>query len=91
MKRNTAIHRFAQRTLLQGELIPTRPLLELCGFERMLIENHQGIMEYGHERIRIRVKNGLICVSGKQLQLCMMSASRLVIAGIVEEIKLDRG
>ncbi len=75
---------------LQQEGLPGQPLLELLGNNRVLIENHRGIMEYGSERIQVRVKFGSICVCGEKLQLCRMQGTLLVITGCIRDISVNK-
>ncbi len=75
---------------LAGECLPGQTLIELLGDNRVLIENHGGITQYGTEQIQVQVRYGSICVSGKQLKLCQMNGPQLVIMGCIESITLLR-
>ncbi len=79
------------RADIPGECLPGQPLLELFGEDRVLIENHLGITEYGCAMIRVRVKYGSLCVGGQQLHLCRMQDRQLVITGKIQSITLCRG
>ena len=83
--------RVAQTTDLLDENITREPILELCGNNRVLIENHCGVMEYGTELIRIRVKNGDYCVVGSGLRLCKMCEEKLLIRGVIQEVLVRKG
>ncbi len=74
---------------LDMEGVPGVPLIELYGDRRVLIENHCGVMEYSCETIRVKVKNGQICVSGQGLELALMSRERLIISGRIDSVSLD--
>ena len=76
---------------LPGEIVPGQPLLELAGNTRALIEGHSGVLEYGPERIRVRVKFGNLCISGRELELARMSGDQLVILGQIEAVVLEGG
>lgn len=58
-----------------------RTLVELYANERVLIEQHRGILAYGSERIRVGTSFGTLTVEGLELRLCCMSRSQLVIRG----------
>lgn len=75
---------------LSGELLPGQPLVELCGAERLLVENHRGILEYSREIIRIRVSFGELCILGCNLYLANMTRPQLVICGQIQQINLCR-
>ena len=85
----------ARRLIFAADLpdmaVPGMPLIEIYGQERVLIENHQGVTQYGEDRIRIRVKYGDICVSGCDLELARMSKCQLVITGSIRNVSLCGG
>jgi len=63
------------------EPLPGIPLIEICGRNRVLIENHRGVISYDCEEILVKVRYGHICVSGDNLKLSKMSKEKLVIRG----------
>lgn len=66
---------------LHTELLTNVPIIEVCDRQRVLIENHQGVVGYGFNEIQIKVRYGCICVCGERLKLTRMSKSKLVITG----------
>ena len=76
---------------LPDEPIPGRPLIEIIDCCRVLIENHKGVCEYSPNLIRVKVKFGIVCICGNQLELARMSKGQLVISGLIESIQLGRG
>ena len=72
-----------------GELLK-QPIVEIAGQNRVLIENHQGVLEYSQEKIGIKVSYGKIIVAGTGLNLMQMSCDQLVIKGCVESLQLHR-
>ena len=76
---------------LPDESIPGQPLLEVCGCHRVLVENHGGMIEYGTERIGIRVKFGVVLIVGQDLHICRVMEKQLVISGNIVSIHLERG
>lgn len=85
------IERMVTAVDLQDEPIPGLPLVEIAGERRVLIENHRGVMEYGTQTIRVKVKFGQICVCGSGLELARMNRGQLVISGRVDSVQLIRG
>ena len=75
---------------LPEEPLPGVPVLELADDRRILIENHQGIKEYGPGRIRIQVRFGMLCICGTCMELRQMSKNQLVISGGINQIALER-
>lgn len=83
--------RFFDRLDLMDEPGPKQSLLELYGENRVLIENHKGVTEYGTEQITVRVSFGSIIICGTGLMLCKMAGCQLVISGKIQSIMLNRG
>lgn len=69
---------------------PGFPLIELVGDCRVLIENHCSIVEYGKERIVIKMKFGCVEICGKGLQLSQLTKSQLVVSGRITGLQLIR-
>ena len=84
------IQQILDKTKLSDECIPGKPVVELLGDCRLLIENHLGIIEYHCDRISIRVCYGMIIVKGSNLKLRQMSGGKLLIAGIIDCIGVKR-
>lgn len=82
--------RLAEGADLPGEVFPGQPLAELVGDHRVLIENHNGVTEYGTERISVRVRYGLLIVCGCGLELARMTKEQLVITGRIDSVILQR-
>ena len=74
---------------LEPEGLRPRTLTELYGSERLLVEQHRGILGYGTECIRIDATFGVLVVEGADLRLCCMSRSQLVIRGKLQAIRIE--
>lgn len=66
------------------------PLVELVGTDRVLIENHMGVLSYSLEEIEIKVTYGKFSVTGRDLKLMQMNREQMVIVGRIERIHLYR-
>ena len=66
---------------LETESLPGVPLVEIYNNQRVLIENHHGILSYECHEIHIRMCYGKICVCGENLELRRISKEQLVITG----------
>ena len=75
---------------LPGEQAPGQPLIEIVGNERVLIEHHFGVTEYGCHCICVKVRSGLVYVQGRELVLSRMTRQMLVISGCIETVRLER-
>ena len=69
--------------------ISKQPLVEIIGKRRVLIENHSGITEMSNDRITASIDGGNIVITGRDLQLVMMSVDQIVVAGQIESVLLD--
>lgn len=70
--------------------LPDKPIIEISGDRRVLIENHWGVKEYGHDRVTVQVPFGSVCVTGCGLELMRMTKEQLVICGKIQCVQLLR-
>lgn len=66
------------------------PLVELAGCERVLIENHKGVLAYSPEEIIVKVSYGCLQISGQNMMLAEMHREQLVITGQIYGVNLHR-
>ena len=66
------------------------PLVELADCNRVLIENHMGVLAYSTEEIQVRVRYGRLSVCGSHLRLLQLCKEQLVIMGTIDAIKPER-
>ena len=67
-----------------------KPIIEIAGDRRVLIENHQGVAAYGREKILVHVKFGSVCICGCNLEMLRMTREQLVICGRIDSVALQR-
>ena len=84
------IQQLLDRLDLSDEELPGKPLVELWGDCRVLVENHQGIIEYTPERIGVRVCYGSVQIHGHNLRLHRVSGRKLLILGMIQNIDLRK-
>ena len=75
---------------LGGEPLPMQPLVELAGDGRVLIEHHQGVVQYSREKICVKVRYGIVAISGCGLELRHMNRAQLSISGRIDCVALER-
>ena len=73
----------------EGNALKPRTLAEVYGMDRVLVEQHRGIVSYGTERIRIGASYGFLVVEGDDLRLCCMSRAQLVIRGRIMGLRME--
>lgn len=86
--RESILTRLASVANLPGEPIPGLPLVELLGKQRVLIENHYGVIQYCPNEIVIRVSYGSLIICGCGLRLSTMTKQQLIITGQIQQIQL---
>lgn len=74
-----------------GNVLKPRTLAEVYGKDRVLVEQHRGIVSYGTECIRIGASYGFLVVEGDELHLCCMSRAQLVIRGRIQSLRMEEG
>lgn len=80
----------AQLREVTDGVLPGVPLVEISGTGRVLIEHHRGVVAYGCNEIRVRVRYGLLAVCGSGLNLARMTKDQLVICGCIDGVSLLR-
>ncbi len=88
---NNAWHHLKNLLDLSVPTVAGIPIVEMAGNQRVLIENHNGVVEYGTTKIVILVKIGKIVVSGSNMEICHMSRQQLVITGCIDSVSVERG
>ena len=83
--------RLLEKIDLMEETMPNQSILELCNDERVLIENHFGVLEYSLERICVKVRIGQLVILGNNLYMRKMQGQVLVICGRIKQIEIKRG
>ena len=62
-----------EQAVIRPDSVPGQPIVEIAGDRRVLIENHNGVIGYGRERIRVKVKFGSVCICGCDLEMLHMT------------------
>lgn len=68
-----------------------RPLIEILGDRRVLIEHHKGVSVYESTLMQVKVCFGFLEILGSDLTISCMSVDRLVIIGKIEGMRILRG
>ncbi|MCT4565771.1 MAG: sporulation protein YqfC [Maledivibacter sp.] len=66
------------------------PRITFVGNLQVSIENHKGIIEYSNENIRVKMKDGIIKVSGIDLAIKTIISEEIIIAGNISSIDFYR-
>lgn len=82
------LERMAAGTDMDGQELTYRPIVEILDTQRVLIENHFGIMRYSREEILVKVHFGCIRICGSAMEVLCMSRDQLVIRGKICGVSL---
>ena len=58
------------------------------GSDRLLVENHTGILELTDARIRLATGGGPVTVTGRDLTLCEARPGALIVKGALQRVEL---
>lgn len=72
---------------LIGEIFSDAPIFEMRGNKEIVIEGSKGVIEYTDELIRINTSLGLVCFSGRNLNLKCITSGELIINGFILSIQ----
>ena len=82
--------KFTKLFEIPDEVVSDVPKVTVVNFDRILIENYKCILEYQDIFIRIKMSNGLIGISGLNLELNEMTKDDLIIRGTIESIEFEK-
>ena len=71
------------------ELSTDNPKITIVGFERVLIENYRGILEYQEYFVRLNTYIGIININGFNLQLEELTTDDLLVTGKIDSIDFE--
>ena len=71
------------------ELATNNPKITVVGFERVLIENYRGILEYQEYFVRLNTYVGIININGFNLKLEEMTTDDLLVTGKIDSIDFE--
>ena len=71
------------------ELSTNNPKVTIVGFEKILIENYKGILEYQEYFVRLDTYIGIININGFNLKLEEMTTDDLLVTGKIDSIDFE--
>lgn len=80
--------RQAGNSFVAEDLNVNLPRIEIYGDRRVLIENHEGILEYGSETMRVKCGRMVVKISGDALELCNLSLTDLAVTGRIISVEM---
>jgi len=74
---------------LPKDIILDLPRITVLGNLELRIENHKGIIEYSNEKIRIKIKNGILKLIGTNLLIKTIISEEIIVTGNIFSIDFD--
>lgn len=71
------------------ELSTNDPKITIVGFEKVLVENYRGILEYQEYFVRLNTYIGIININGFNLKLEEMTSDDLLVTGKIDSIDFE--
>ena len=71
---------------LPVEVVADYPLLMLAGNKKILIENHKGIALYQSDKLKIRIKDGILNIQGHKINVKEINTEYLSVSGEITAI-----
>ncbi len=79
------------RLEIDPEIFPGDVKTVITGDNEVRITNHKGLIEYSREKIRVNTPRGTIAITGRELEINIMTNEELVVSGVIEEITKPGG
>lgn len=79
---------FAELLEIPPEIALNLPKMVLIGNLRLTVENHQGIIGYQPQEIRIKVSAGFLRIQGEDLSLPAISNDEIIIDGEIHSLTI---
>lgn len=89
MKRKTfeQMERMAQLLSLPSDAILGSSKIEILSDKRVLVFNHEGIIEYSEEQVCINTKSRTLKIGGSELLVAAMNRTGLKITGNIKTLE----
>ncbi len=80
--------RIADALELQQDVMLNLPMLHITGSERLLLENHRGLLEYARDRIRVATTAGAVIIEGEGLTIRSVGRDDLLVTGAIRTVTM---
>ena len=74
---------------IPDEISSSAPKVTIIKFEKMIIENYKGILEYQDFYVRLKTSIGIININGFDLTLEEMTSDDILVCGKIESIDFE--
>jgi len=86
------IQRFTEILAIPPEVLVNVPRVEVVGHLQFRVENHRGVEQYDPHRVVLRIPDGRLIVTGRDLVIGWIDRNELLVTGQVRSLvfKADR-
>jgi sporulation protein YqfC len=63
------------------------PRMTMIGNQRLMIENHRGLIHFSNEHLKLAIHNGVLELLGSELMIRTISSEGISIEGRIDELK----
>ncbi len=71
---------------IPDEVATDVPKITMLGINKLMIENHKGLIEYSQDMVRVKTAFGIVCIDGSELLLDVMDSGSLAVSGKIYHI-----
>lgn len=89
MKARILARKVTEKLGLHAETLPGITVVELCGDDRVFVENYINVVSFSSETVKLVGSFGVISVCGNSLCLDFLEKDRLLVLGRIECIHVD--
>ena len=88
-RKNRSLQKLAGFLDIPQDIVLDLPRITMLGNKQLLVENHEGIIEYTPLLVRIKLNQGELIITGEELTLGNLQAEQILVEGTVRDITYD--
>jgi|HigsolmetaAR203D_1030402.scaffolds.fasta_scaffold00630_19 sporulation protein YqfC len=74
---------------LPQDVVFDLPRLTMIGDRQLYIENHRGVLHFSPDMLRLRLPNGRLEVSGKDLVIRGIWTEEVLVEGVITQVSIN--
>ncbi|MGI6175655.1 MAG: YabP/YqfC family sporulation protein [Christensenellales bacterium] len=74
---------------IEDDLFFSNIRVSLIGSQKMIIDHYTGIVEYSDTKVRLDCSEGVLCISGNELELKDIESDRISIMGHIKTLEFN--
>jgi sporulation protein YqfC len=79
--------RFSDALDIPEEIVLDVPVIKIVSNNKIIIENHKGIIEYSKTTVRINSKIGIVALKGEDFVIKYITQDEIILEGEIEVIE----